>query len=1007
MKTQISRRSFKANQGYSGVYQQMGRMITDADWNELNDIVKNRLADALVDIIGSGIPRDNGLVRQISPDNYQLHWGQVYVDGIGAHVRPDSNNALAFNFSQQQDFPGAPALIAGEHKLYLDVWERTVTHLEDSRLLDFGLKGADTCTRTQVMAQVKSCSTDYSREDIEANNRINPPIGNQRVSLSIRQGQTLNDPCDPCSEELNIPEDIGNFLFRVEVHDVQWDENSDNPRVVALTLKWSSENGAEAYEVLQNPIGFKSSQWAYEFFSGPSDNPDDNMLSEKHLGHHLMAGFSAERAILTNGFTPGDAPGKNLVRRWDGFARFIHDSDGWHLDEGYDRGSPLSTGLSDTNHGYVDVDEQTVLNLEKIRLTIELDEPIAVAGDYWLGEVRETIHNDQPDIILSALPQGILHHYWTLGTVRVDDNDGENVITGFMPEEQLCQSFGFPPLTDITADDVCYPIPHCGDQQQPSVRSLLEKALGTDFPDAGSTSKVRAILDVLLCHHNATTLPLEKNEDLCVSLNTPEIHSVQDALNELCKREVDGCATFTVFPRPGWESVFKEIGRNQDARICFREGDYPLDEPITVKGKGHLTLSGAGKGTHIWSKNHEAALIFDNCASVSMQAMFVEGKVANTRDKQIEHLNGSVTFSDCASVNIEDITLKCASGISTAATCLTITNSGNRTGKATIEDSTFAVGHRQVAMLLLNLSRTHVDNNYITTTPKPKSLTIEHQLKDRRLAAQARKFLINKGTVRDFEEKPARAKKDIHMRSQGQRRIMIDSPIAANIWREQLEVAVGEKTVKTNQELLTVAKNVADKALFNKAFRAENIAFLKWFDALKMQNPSVSFKGIVCGGRSAKEVRIINNTLEGVQEGIHVGVSDKTDSKRYVAGRVVIENNTINVRIPPLIVHRRGGIYVGNCNHLSLSQNHISVQRFNWTSKTEVEAIRVYGYLGFMATIDKNYATGCTTGVRFEALNANPDERYQYLIADNMMLNTQRIVQSGIINQLVLRNNRN
>ena len=56
MKTQISRHSFAPEQRYSGVYQQMGRMITDADWNELNDLVQHRLVEALTDVIGDGSP---------------------------------------------------------------------------------------------------------------------------------------------------------------------------------------------------------------------------------------------------------------------------------------------------------------------------------------------------------------------------------------------------------------------------------------------------------------------------------------------------------------------------------------------------------------------------------------------------------------------------------------------------------------------------------------------------------------------------------------------------------------------------------------------------------------------------------------------------------------------------------------------------------------------------------------------------------------------------------------
>ena len=40
MKTQLSRNSFDAKKRYSGIYQQMGRMLTDADWNELTATIR-------------------------------------------------------------------------------------------------------------------------------------------------------------------------------------------------------------------------------------------------------------------------------------------------------------------------------------------------------------------------------------------------------------------------------------------------------------------------------------------------------------------------------------------------------------------------------------------------------------------------------------------------------------------------------------------------------------------------------------------------------------------------------------------------------------------------------------------------------------------------------------------------------------------------------------------------------------------------------------------------------
>ena len=53
MKTEISRDSHQPEKRYSGVYQQQGRMLTDADWNELVEIRKARLNAALRGVVGS------------------------------------------------------------------------------------------------------------------------------------------------------------------------------------------------------------------------------------------------------------------------------------------------------------------------------------------------------------------------------------------------------------------------------------------------------------------------------------------------------------------------------------------------------------------------------------------------------------------------------------------------------------------------------------------------------------------------------------------------------------------------------------------------------------------------------------------------------------------------------------------------------------------------------------------------------------------------------------------
>jgi len=468
MKTQISRASFDAANNYSGVFQQMGRMITDADWNELSELVQFQIMDALQDVIGSGTPRERGMVKTIAPNTYQLHWGHLYVDGIHARALPNEKSANPqFIFSKQADFPATPALAAGEYRFYADVWERSVTALEDETLLDPGLKGADTCTRTQTMAQIKACATSISINDIQNNTAINPAIGTIPVSLALRAGKTVKDPCDPCADELALQDEVGNYLFRIEVHNVEW--NSDAvPKIISITFKWSSENGAEQYVDGETPPGFASSQWCYEFFSGPNANPALHMTSEKHLGHNLTSGFAPTRGQLFSGYPNSKPANLPLVRRWDGFVQLQNAAGVWSVAAGADRGRDLSNSYSDTDHAFIDLTGPVTINLNETVLSFDLANAIALAGDYWQAPVRQVIHTAGSVLLDEALPNGILHHYFVLGRAQIA---ADGSLSNFIPERSDCTSFDFPPITDITAKDVCYDNTDC---DGPNVRTVQE-----------------------------------------------------------------------------------------------------------------------------------------------------------------------------------------------------------------------------------------------------------------------------------------------------------------------------------------------------------------------------------------------------------------------------------------------------------------------------------------------------------------------------------------------------
>lgn len=503
MKIQVSRDGYRPERRYSGVYQQQGRMITDADWNEMVSIAAEALRSGAGDMVGSGSPAVDGVLD----DSGRLRAGTVYADGVRAELRPRSD-ATGHLYDSQADFPGRPVRPDGAHQLYLDVWERTVVALADPDLLDPALHGADTTSRTQTMAQLKWAPPGVDLLDPD----VNPRVGNGTLTAALRHGGTLTetDPCDPCAQE--IVTDIaatGNYLFRLEVHDI----GRDSAGLSRIVLKWSSENGAEQFEWESRPPSFAAAGWAYETY-------DD--VAEKHLGVHLAPGFTPTRGTLgadMPSLTPDDT---SWVRRWDGFCRLSRHDTQWQLDTsgplaGVDRGIPLRPQSPlGPSHGNVEVTSgpstlEVHLNLLSLRLTLDLGGGRVVPGDFWLVMVRE--RGQQQVTVLGSEPTGVRHHYLPLGQ---EDS------TGVLDLDPVhLRALRFPRLTGLMAGDVGF------DGGCPN--GLLE----------GTTTVDQALQ--ALCDLGATHVAYQVPED-CASgvLGTPG--TVKDALDSLCDLGADHVA---------------------------------------------------------------------------------------------------------------------------------------------------------------------------------------------------------------------------------------------------------------------------------------------------------------------------------------------------------------------------------------------------------------------------------------------------------------------------------
>ena len=159
MKGDFSRQTFDPRRHYAGVLMQQGRVQLDADWNEQESIQRRRTQLEAQDIIGRcGAPRDEaGFEVGLAGNELTIGAGRFYVDGLLAESETD---ALAYE--AQPDLLDPPSWLdalgaAGTNLglVYLDVWERHITPLDDRLLREVALGGPDTATRVKTVWQVR------------------------------------------------------------------------------------------------------------------------------------------------------------------------------------------------------------------------------------------------------------------------------------------------------------------------------------------------------------------------------------------------------------------------------------------------------------------------------------------------------------------------------------------------------------------------------------------------------------------------------------------------------------------------------------------------------------------------------------------------------------------------------------------------------------------------------------------------------------------------------------
>jgi hypothetical protein len=444
MKGDFSRQTFDPKKHYSAVLMQQGRVQVDADWNEQQAINQDRIETEAKDVIGKcGAPKSEpGFKIDIKDDtNLKIDKGRYYVDGILCEHEADVDGILCeheadLDYEHQPDLPNPDQIVKllnpGQFGLvYLDVWQRHITHLDNPQIREIALGGPDTATRSKTVWQVKvlpvpnlqadvNCST-----DLEAWNKL---TASSTGKLNV-QTIPVSDPNNPCL----VPPSSGyqrleNQLYRVEIH-----HGSD--RASGPTFKWSRENGSVVAEITKiegnritvaslgkdEVLGFASGQWV--------EIINDEIELKGQPGQLKLATVDEANSVIVIDETPEIAQNgldfslHPKIRRWEQY-----NTPG---------GTPTATenGVEITYNKWEDLEGG---------IQVKFSPGTYKTGDYWLipargvtdkipGQIEWPTSSAQP-------PLGIQHHYCRLALIKLE--------SGKLTLVEDCRR-QFPPLTEI------------------------------------------------------------------------------------------------------------------------------------------------------------------------------------------------------------------------------------------------------------------------------------------------------------------------------------------------------------------------------------------------------------------------------------------------------------------------------------------------------------------------------------------------------------------------------
>jgi hypothetical protein len=419
----FSRTTFDPRKHYSGVLAQQGRVDLDADGGEQLAITQHLLRALATDLIGPhGGPGDGFAIDTVSDRfDFAILPGRYYVDGIlcenedveVATPAPGTVRPVTYRSQPDHDIGASDELQANKaYLVYLDVWERLVTFVEDDSIREIALGGPDTAARSRVVWQVRVVDT--AGKEQQADNdpdgllqELRPLLSAAKLMAQALPGPTSDDPCVvPSTSRYR---GVENQLYRVEIHTSGTEGRA--------TFKWSRDNGSVVFPILppvSNPVRVENLGRDDRLTVERNDfveAVDLDIINERvanPLGKVLEIDPDEGTITLPDNFVlEVSETGYPLLRRWH------HEVEGLEFKD-----------------GAIALREGTWIDLEDGVQVWFQDGGTYNTGDYWLIPARTETGDvlwprskpstpGQPPPPLLRPPEGVLHHYAPLRLLSV------------------------------------------------------------------------------------------------------------------------------------------------------------------------------------------------------------------------------------------------------------------------------------------------------------------------------------------------------------------------------------------------------------------------------------------------------------------------------------------------------------------------------------------------------------------------------------------------------------